>query len=99
MIKREYTPKRTVCKVTFTVPKNWAEESIAIAGDFNNWDTTADMLELKKDVWQIQLRLKPNTSYIFKYFIDGERWENDEAADEYVANKFGTEDSIIHIKS
>lgn len=99
MIKREYTPKRTVCKVTFTVPKNLAKKSIAIAGDFNNWDTSKNKFEEKKDVWQIQLRLKPNTSYTFKYFIDGEHWENDEAADEYVANKFGTEDSLIYIKS
>lgn len=50
MIKREYTPKRTVCKVTFTVPKNLAKKSIAIAGDFNNWDTSKNKFEEKKDV-------------------------------------------------
>tara|TARA_R110002096_G_scaffold425644_6_gene634497 strand:+ start:18057 stop:18356 length:300 start_codon:yes stop_codon:yes gene_type:complete len=99
MIKKEFTPKRTVCKVTLTIPKEWASKEVAVAGDFNGWDIEANKLQEKNGNWQTQLRLKPNSSYAFKYFIDGERWENDDAADEYVSNKFGTEDSLIYIES
>jgi 1,4-alpha-glucan branching enzyme len=95
MITKEFTPKRTVCKVTLTLPGEWAEKGIVVAGSFNDWDTTKEKLEKKKGEWKTTLRLKPETEYRFKYFIDGERWENDDAADQYVMNEFGTEDSVI----
>ncbi|MAO65569.1 MAG: glycoside hydrolase [Balneola sp.] len=97
MISKEFTPKRTVCKVTLTIPEEWAEKEVAVAGTFNNWDTDADKLEKKKGGWTTTLRLKPENEYKFKYFIDGERWENDDAADEYVTNEHGTEDSVIKV--
>ncbi|MEX0845855.1 MAG: isoamylase early set domain-containing protein [Balneolaceae bacterium] len=95
MITKKFTPKRTVCKVTLTLPAEWAEKKVSVAGDFNNWDVKADKLEKKKDTWTTTLRLKPENEYAFKYFIDGERWENDDAADKYVKNDYGTEDSVI----
>ena len=52
---------------------------------------------IKKDTYQIELRLKPEQSYRFKYLIDNELWENDYAADEYIPNEFGTEDSVVII--
>ncbi|SMO72406.1 isoamylase early set domain-containing protein [Gracilimonas mengyeensis] len=97
MISKNYTPKRTVCKVTFSLPEEWANEKVAIAGDFNDWDTSADELEKKDGSWETTLRLKPENTYRFKYFVDGERWENDDDADEYEANEFGTEDSVLVI--
>jgi 1,4-alpha-glucan branching enzyme len=95
MVTKEFTPKRTICKVTLSVPAEWANKKVAVAGDFNNWDTKADKLKKKKDSWETTLRLKPENEYKFKYYIDGERWENDAAADKYVPNEFGTEDSVI----
>ncbi|MEX0724353.1 MAG: isoamylase early set domain-containing protein [Gracilimonas sp.] len=95
MITKEFTPKRTICKVTLNVPAEWANKEVAVAGDFNDWATKADKLERKKGSWEITLRLKPENEYKFKYYIDGERWENDDAADKYVANQFGTEDSVV----
>lgn len=97
MITKEFTPKRTVCKVTLKVPADWAEKEVVVAGDFNDWDTKAEKLEKKKDGWKTTLRLKPENEYTFKYLVDGERWVNDDAADKYVSNDFGTEDSVVVI--
>lgn len=97
MITKEFTPKRTVCKVTLKVPADWAEKEVAVAGDFNDWDTKAEKLKKTKNGWTTTLRLKPENEYTFKYFIDGERWVNDDAADKYVSNEFGTEDSVVVI--
>lgn len=97
MLKKKFTPKRTVCKVTFSIPKEWAEKSVQLVGDFNEWDEDSDSLELKNGKWQTTLRLKPETTYRFKYLIDQKRWENDDDADSYVANIFGSEDSILEI--
>ena len=97
MIKKTFTPKRTICRTTFSIPEEWAEKEVKLVGDFNDWDREADSLEKKKGRWEITKRLKPENSYQFKYFIDGEKWENDDDADRYVPNEFGSEDSVVDI--
>ena len=97
MISKDYTPKRTVCKVTFSLPADMAASSVALVGDFNNWDTNANKLELKNDQWHTTVRMNPGTEARFRYFIDGQTWANDEQADSFVANEFGTEDSVVKI--
>lgn len=97
MLKKTFTPKRTICKVTFSIPEQWAENSVKLVGDFNDWDEKSDKLEKKKGKWEITMRLKPENTYRFKYLIDNEKWENDDAADKYVPNDFGSEDSVVVI--
>lgn len=99
MITKQFTPKKTVCKVVFQVPAEWATKEIALVGDFNEWDPKATMLELKNGSWETTLRLAPGSEHKFRYFIDGQRWENDDFADAYVANEFGTEDSVLRIEA
>lgn len=95
MLKKAYTPKRTVCKVTFSIPAGWASKSVALVGDFNDWNEKSDKLEKKGDQWEVTMRLKPETTYRYRYLVDGEKWENDDAADQYVPNDFGSEDSVV----
>lgn len=95
MLKKAYTPKRTVCKVTFSIPAEWASKSVALVGDFNNWNEKSDKLEKNGDKWEVTMRLKPETTYRYRYLVDGEKWENDDAADQYVPNDFGSEDSVV----
>lgn len=97
MLQKKFTPKRTICKVTFSIPEEWAEKDVKLVGDFNEWDKKADSLEKKNDKWEITMRLKPENKYRFKYLLDGEVWENDDAADEYVPNDFGTQDSVVEV--
>lgn len=95
MLTKKFTPKRTVCKVTFSVPSEIVTKEVALAGDFNDWDTEATKLTKKNGNFVAEVRLKPETEYKFKYLIDGSTWENDYEADAYVANEFGTEDSVV----
>lgn len=97
MLKKKFTPKRTICKVTFSVPEQWAENDVKLVGDFNDWNKESDSLEKNKDKWEVTMRLKPENTYRFKYLIDGKKWENDDAADKYVPNDFGGEDSVVEI--
>ncbi|MEX0680927.1 MAG: isoamylase early set domain-containing protein [Balneolales bacterium] len=99
MVKKIFTPKRTVCKVTFRVPENWAHKEVSVVGDFNEWDTEANKLDRKKGVWETTLRLTPERKYRFRYLLDGERWANDDSADGYASNPYGTEDSLLVIGS
>jgi 1,4-alpha-glucan branching enzyme len=97
MLEKKFTPKRTVCKVTFSVPSEIVNKDVALAGDFNDWDTSSIKLEKKNGEYKTVVRLKPEHDYKFKYLIDGEKWENDHAADSYVPNEYGTEDSVVII--
>jgi 1,4-alpha-glucan branching enzyme len=97
MLQKTFTPKRTVCKVTFSIPEEWADEKVQLVGDFNEWDQTANSLEKNKDKWEVTMRLKPENKYRFRYLLDGVRWENDDAADDYIPNEFGTEDSVVEV--
>jgi len=97
MLQKKFTPKRTVCRVTFKVPRDWAEQEVSVVGDFNDWDPEANKMEKKDGQWETLLRLKPNREYKFKYLLDGEDWQNDNDADDYTSNPFGTKDSVLKI--
>lgn len=97
MITKKFTPKRTVCKVTFSFPAEKVSSSVSVVGDFNDWDPKAGEMTLKGDVYTLTVSVKPSNEYKFKYYVDGAHWVNDEAADAYVANEFGTEDSVLII--
>jgi hypothetical protein len=43
------------------------------------------------------LWLEAGQQYRFRYLVDGERWENDWAADAYLPNAYGGEDSVVTV--
>jgi hypothetical protein len=95
---KQYLKSGSLCKVTFRLPKDAAPDAqqVTIVGDFNGWDTTITPLtRLKNGDFSITLDLESNKDYRFKYFIDGDRWENDWKADVYAPNDFGTDDSVV----
>ncbi|MEM1270450.1 MAG: isoamylase early set domain-containing protein [Bacteroidota bacterium] len=97
MINKKYSPKGKSCKVTFELPADAAAESVAVLGEFNNWDPAANTLALKKKkgVWTTTVSLKPGNEYAFRYLADGNEWSNDEDADRVEANTYGTTNSVI----
>lgn len=97
MITKDYTPKRTVCKVTFALPAYKAASSVSLVGDFNDWNRNANKLELKNDHWSTTIRMTPGDEYRFRYFIDELTWDNDDQANGYVTNNFGSQDSIVKV--
>ena len=81
--------------VTFRLPADVHASSVALAGDFNGWSTERDLLRpLQDGSWELVLRLAPGR-YRFRYLVDGDRWENDWYADEYAANEYGGDDSVV----
>ena len=97
MIKKAYTPKRTSCKVTFKLPLEVAQNNVSLVGDFNDWNPSSNPFSKKKDHWEVSLKMDAGTQSRFRYYVDGERWLNDEQADSYHVNEFGTEDFVIMI--
>lgn len=98
MINKAYTKTGRSCRVTFDLPAETGASTAHLCGEFNEWDKTSHPMKRKKDgSFSLTISLKPGASYRFRYLLDGERWENDWAADTYVPNEFGTEDSLVRI--
>jgi 1,4-alpha-glucan branching enzyme len=97
-LKKQYLKKPRVCKVTFSLPKEAAGSAanVSLVGDFNEWSKeTVPMKRLKNGTFTATVTLEPSKEYHFRYFVDGQRWENDWNADKYVPNSHGSDDSVV----
>ena len=74
--------------------------SVAIVGDFNDWDASRHQLQKVGDdgTWKVRVRLAAG-SYQYGFFIDGRRWAPDPHAERFLADGFGGENSIILVES
>ncbi len=89
-------PEITPDGVRFYFPGS--HRSVALAGDFNAWSTTADPMKVGPDgLWTILKPLEPGT-YGYKFVVDGTTWKTDEANPEAVDDGFGGKNSVITVK-
>lgn len=84
-------------KVTFVLPKEAVEnaETVALLGDFNNWQNGLTLVKQKDGSFQTAVELEKGRSYEYRFLINGEKWENDWAAEAYVPTPFGTFNSVV----
>jgi 1,4-alpha-glucan branching enzyme len=96
MLKKSYSKSGKQCRVTFSLPREVNAENVALCGDFNGWDNNDHIMKKLKDgSFSLTISLPAGRSYRFRYLLDGERWENDWAADAYLPNSYGSEDSVV----
>ncbi|HEV7757440.1 MAG TPA: isoamylase early set domain-containing protein [Acidimicrobiales bacterium] len=85
-------------RVTFELPPDIGAEQVQLCGEFNGWSTTATPLAPRKDGrFSVTLTLPTGSAYRYRFLVDGQRWENDWSADEYVQNGFGGDDSVLRL--
>ncbi|TVZ55892.1 AMP-activated protein kinase-like protein [Lutibacter sp. Hel_I_33_5] len=96
-IKKQFLKSKPVCKVTFTVPTEYAN-NVAVVGSFNEWNSeTTPLKKLKNGSFKGTVNLEANNSYEFRYLVDG-NYVNDEAADAYAWNEYaGTENAVLNV--
>lgn len=96
MTKSYLKSKKGTVKVTFELAPDTQAKQAAVVGEFNNWDPSATPMKRKKDgSFSIAVNLESGKQYRYKYYLDGQRWENDSQADAHVPNTFGTQDSVL----
>ena len=83
--------------VTFELPVEVAATSVTVCGDFNEWSRSSHPLTRTDDGFQTSVELAAGQRCRFRYLLDGARWENDWAADDYIRNEFGGEDSVVDL--
>jgi len=98
MVKKSYSGTGRLCRVTFKVAPEANAETVSLCGEFNDWNRDAHTLKRRKDGgFSSTISLESDGSYRFRYLLDGERWENDDAADGFVNNPFGSQDSVVKV--
>ena len=97
-LKKNVSNTGRSCRVTFTAPPIENAESIYLVGDFNNWDETSHPLQKRKDGrFSGTVSLEAGREYRFRYLVGDGQWVNDDAADRYVSNEYGSDDSVVQV--
>lgn len=98
-LQKKYLKSKPVCKVKFELPKEHTHEAqeVAIVGDFNQWDEQSGMMKKQRNGnFALTIDLTTGSEYQYRYILDGERWENDPAADKYTPNNVcGADNSVV----
>jgi 1,4-alpha-glucan branching enzyme len=85
-------------KVTFSMPALEGVTALFLVGSFNDWNETATSMVRGEDGgWSAALTLDEGWAYQYRYRDQDGAWHNDWAADSYVPNEFGTENSVVDL--
>lgn len=73
-------------------------KSVAVTGDFKNWDPSGlRMKKSKAGLWSVGVSLKPGR-YEYKFIVDS-NWVIDPENQQIVTNALGSQNSILEVKS
>ena len=84
-------------KITFELPLEAVQhaETVAVLGDFNNWQEGALLKKQKDGSFRATIELEKGRSYEYRFLINGEKWENAWNAESYRPTPFGTFNSVV----
>ena len=89
MIRKEKKGKQV--KITFVLPEHLAYQNPCVVGDFNNWDPAANPFKKRANkTLSTSVTVPTNTSFAFRYLAEDGQWFDEEQADGFVLNEFGT---------
>jgi 1,4-alpha-glucan branching enzyme len=72
-------------------------DSVSLAGEFNNWDPTANPMEKGPDgLWHATVDLSPG-SYQYKFVVDGD-WVADPSNSETIDDGYGGVNSVLTVE-
>ena len=84
--------------VTFTAPPVDGITQLYLVGEFNEWNETATPMQKADDgSWSVKLTLEGDRDYQYRYRDNNGVWHNDWAADAYMRNTYGSDNSVVSL--
>lgn len=99
MIQRKIVSGGRQAEVVFILPAELATGRVAVVGEFNDWDPTATPMRKRRDVVTAATTLETGRRYTFRYLREDGEWINDETADAFEPNEFGTSNCVLELAS
>ena len=94
MLTKKYFSRKDIAEITFEFCRDDVK-SVAILGDFNEWEPVPMQFSSKYKSFRTKIRLPKGKKFHFRYLLNNEEWENDCHADYYARNEFGTDNSVV----
>ncbi len=95
MIKRN-TEKNDKVKLTFVLPYDEGQPTVAVVGDFNDWNpTSTKLIKRSNGTCSGSVVVDAGRSYQFRYYSEDGRWFDDVEADAFETGAFGHENGVI----
>ncbi|NNG41456.1 1,4-alpha-glucan branching protein [Pseudoalteromonas sp. NEC-BIFX-2020_002] len=95
MLSKRFFKTKNEAEVTFEFQHPEAEE-VQLVAEFTNWQPVNMKFNKKGRCFKFKQRLPSDQQFHFRYLVNGCIWDNDHQADGYIANSFGTENSIVN---
>lgn len=96
MVKKENVKHSDKVKLTFVLAYDSAKPRIAVLGDFNGWDPTANpLIKRSNGTLSTSVTLEPGQRVRFRYYAADGVWFNDEGADTYEIGEYGAENGVM----
>lgn len=96
MIRKRKVSEHTV-EVTFILSSPVDGESVSVVGDFNEWRPGEIFFDQKADnTFSAVATLPAGRTYVFRYLTEQGRWFDEEAADGFQPNDYGTGNCLLY---
>ena len=93
MLQKKFFKTNDLCEVTFEYKVE--AQKVALVSESNDWQPVEMKKRSKDGVFYTKMRLPKDNEFQFRYLVDTDSWANDPAADKFVANEFGGENSVV----
>ena len=96
MLKREVLNGSNQVKITFIIPNEAEQSKVSVVGDFNGWDPAANVfVKRQNNTRSVSATVNAGERYRFRYYIADDGWFNDDSADAYEPNEFGSQNCLL----
>jgi len=90
---RDATSKADTLQFVLVAPQ---AASVALVGDFNDWDPARSPMQTAHGVWATVVRLAPGR-YRYAFLLNGVEWRADPGAPAAKDDEFGTPSSVVTV--
>ncbi|PKI17958.1 isoamylase early set domain-containing protein [Colwellia sp. 12G3] len=94
MLTKKFFKTKDEAEVTFEFNRSDVTTAMLV-GDFNDWQAIEMKFNKKTQSFKTKLRLPKGGTFHFRYLLNNTEWENDDKADQYLPNDFGSDNSVV----
>jgi 1,4-alpha-glucan branching enzyme len=96
MLKREVLNGSNQVKVTFVIPNDNDQPKVSVVGDFNAWDPNSTVfVKRQNNTRSVSAMVDAGQRYRFRYYNADGVWFNDDSADAYEPNEYGSHNCLL----